>query len=116
MTEVSRVPPCSYVLLTLLLPVRLHRYVPCIRCINVGLTTIAYCFPDFGRFPAYVCTAAETEAFELQVLQYMYNNPQVERYAAFGAFLDWAAEGNSNALVTTDGRISELGRLYATTT
>jgi hypothetical protein len=73
-------------------------------------------FPDFGRYPAYVCTLAETEAFETQVLQYMYNNPQVERYAAFGAFLDWAREGNSNALVTTDGRISELGRLYATTT
>jgi hypothetical protein len=45
----------------------------------------------------------------------MYNEPQVERYAAFGAFEDYATAGNGNALIGTDGRISALGVLYATT-
>lgn len=58
----------------------------------------------------------ETMEFNRKILTYMYNEPQVERYAAFGSFTSWAASGNTNALMDGDGHINDLGRLYATTT
>lgn len=54
--------------------------------------------------------------FNRKVLSYMYNEPHVERYAAFGSLKTWAAQGNSNALMDSEGHINALGELYATST
>ncbi|KAJ9114793.1 hypothetical protein QFC24_007103 [Naganishia onofrii] len=75
-----------------------------------------YACLDFGSNPAYICTMDETMEFNRKILAYMYNEPRVERYAAFGSFTSWAASGNTNALMDGDGHINDLGRLYATTT
>ncbi|KAJ9092826.1 hypothetical protein QFC21_006702 [Naganishia friedmannii] len=75
-----------------------------------------YACLDFGSNPAYICTLDETMEFNRKILAYMYNEPRVERYAAFGSFTSWAASGNTNALMDGDGHINDLGRLYASTT
>jgi hypothetical protein len=77
--------------------------------------TVRPSYPDFGTNPPYICTVDEAMAFNQKVLPYMYNEPLVERYAAFGALESWASAGNGNALIDTTGHISALGVLYATT-
>ena len=47
-------------------------------------------FADFGG-PVVVCDATQTMAFNKAVLNYMANEPLVERYAAFGTFTSWAS-------------------------
>lgn len=74
------------------------------------------CFTDFGQSPTYFCTASEEEAFHRKASAYMYNEPLVERYAAFGTLKSWGSAGYAGALMDSDGYINDLGRLYATAT
>jgi hypothetical protein len=48
-----------------------------------------YACMDFGG-PTVVCTLEQTMEFNRKILDYMYNSPIVERYAAFGTFTSWA--------------------------
>ncbi|KAJ9096959.1 hypothetical protein QFC20_006319 [Naganishia adeliensis] len=75
-----------------------------------------YACLDFGQNPPYFCTASEEEEFHRKASGYMYNEPLVERYAAFGTLKSWGAAGYPSALMDSDGHITDLGRLYATTT
>jgi hypothetical protein len=79
--------------------------------------TLAFSLPlDFGQNPPYFCTASEEEDFHRKASGYMYNEPLVERYAAFGTLKSWGASGYPSALMDSDGHITDLGRLYATAT
>lgn len=48
-----------------------------------------YACMDFGG-PTVVCTLEQTMEFNRKIIDYMYNSPIVERYAAFGTFTSWA--------------------------
>ncbi|KAI5449363.1 hypothetical protein NCC49_004768 [Naganishia albida] len=75
-----------------------------------------YACLDFGQSPTYFCTASEEEEFHRKASAYMYNEPLVERYAAFGTLKSWGLAGYAGALMDSDGHINDLGRLYATST